>query len=134
VAVMAGVSQLLRIGAAADGRAKLFRVLAGVLYLVGGGFVLIFPLGSTFSLTLSIGALLLMEGVTELAGAASAADSARNVLLVDGLITCLLGGMVLLEWPSDSLWVIGTLFGVGLLISAFRLLFSSEAQSPQTSS
>jgi hypothetical protein len=34
---MAGVSQLLRIGAAADGRAKLFRVLAGVLYLVGGG-------------------------------------------------------------------------------------------------
>jgi uncharacterized membrane protein HdeD (DUF308 family) len=96
--------------------------------------VLIFPLGSTFSLTIPIRALLLMEGVTELAGAASASDSARNLLLVDGLITCLLGGLVVLEWPSDSLWVIGTLFGVGLLISAFRLLFSSEAQSPQTSS
>jgi uncharacterized membrane protein HdeD (DUF308 family) len=64
--------------------------------------VLIFPLGSTFSLTPSIGALLLMEGVTELAGAASAADSARNVLLVDGLITCLLGGMVCWSGPQTA--------------------------------
>jgi uncharacterized membrane protein HdeD (DUF308 family) len=37
VAVMAWVSQLLRICAATAGRAKLFRVLAGVIYLVGGG-------------------------------------------------------------------------------------------------
>ena len=42
-------------------------------------------------------------------------------MLVDGVITCLLGGLVLAEWPSDTLWAIGTLFGVALMISAFRM-------------
>ena len=42
-------------------------------------------------------------------------------MLVDGVITCLLGGLVLAEWPSDTLWAIGTLFGVALMISALRM-------------
>ena len=88
-------------------------------------FVLLFPLDSTFSLTLFIGALLVIEGVMELASAASSNDAARNLVLVDGLITCLLGGLVLAEWPSDTLWAIGTLFGVALMISAFRMFTSA---------
>ena len=53
--------------------------------------------------------------------AASHNDAARNLVLVDGVITCLLGGLVLAEWPSDTLWAIGTLFGVALMISALRM-------------
>ena len=71
------------------------------------------------------GALLVVEGVTELAAAAAASGPARNLVLLDGVITCLLGGMVLVEWPSDTLWVIGTFFGVALLFSSFRMFASA---------
>ena len=134
VAVAAGVSQLLRLGAAADIKARIFRLVAALLYVVGGIYVLLFPVDSTFSITLFLGVLLVVEGVMELAAAAAAAGPARSLVLLDGIITCLLGGMVLVEWPSDTLWVVGTLFGVALLFSAFRLFASSGGESPQTNS
>ena len=125
VAVVAGVTQLLRLGGAPDLKGKIFRGLTALLYLLGGLFVLFFPLDSTFSLTLFVGALLVVEGVTELAAAAAASGPARNLVLLDGVITCLLGGMVLVEWPSDTLWVIGTFFGVALWFSSFRMFASA---------
>ncbi len=134
VAMAAGVSQLLRFGAASDLGAKLFRLLSALLYVVGGIYVLLFPVDSTFSITLFLGVLLVVEGVMELAAAAAAAGPARSLVLLDGIITCLLGGMVLAEWPSDTVWVIGTLFGMALLFSAFRMFASSGAESPQTNS
>ena len=39
-----------------------------------------------------------------------------------GLWTAILGGLLVAEWPSDSLWAVGTLFGISLFFSAFRLL------------
>lgn len=134
VAMAAGVSQLLRFGAASDLGAKLFRLLSALLYVVGGIYVLLFPVDSTFSITLFLGVLLVVEGVMELAAAAAAAGPARSLVLLDGIITCLLGGMVLVEWPSDTVWVIGTLFGMALLFSAFRMFASSGGESPQTNS
>ena len=134
VAMAAGVSQLLRFGAASDLGAKIFRLLSALLYVVGGIYVLLFPVDSTFSITLFLGVLLVVEGVMELAAAAAAAGPARSLVLLDGIITCLLGGMVLVEWPSDTVWVIGTLFGMALLFSAFRLFASSGGESPQTNS
>ena len=44
VAIAAGVSQLLRLGAADDSRGKVFRILSGSLYLVGGISLLAFPI------------------------------------------------------------------------------------------
>ena len=134
VAMAAGVSQLLRFGAASDLGAKIFRLLSALLYVVGGIYVLLFPVDSTFSITLVLGVLLVVEGVMELAAAAAAAGPARSLVLLDGIITCLLGGMVLVEWPSDTVWVIGTLFGMALLFSAFRMFASSGGESPQTNS
>lgn len=128
VAVVAGVSQLTRLGAGDDGRSKLFRLLSALLYLGGGLFVLVYPLDSSFSLTLFLGALLLVEAVMELAAAAAASGPARAAVLVDGVITGLLGVLVLAEWPTDTLWAIGTFFGVALFISAFRMFSAGDPQ------
>lgn len=129
VAVVAGVSQLLRLGAAGGSSARLFRLLSALLYLGGGVFVLLFPLDSSFSLTLFIGALLVVEAVMELAAAATAAGPARATVLLDGVVTAILGVLVLAEWPTDTLWVIGTLFGVALFLSAFRMFAPADQAS-----
>jgi len=76
-----------------------------------------------------VGLMLLFEGVMELAAAAASQGEARGLVLVDGLVTALLGGLLVTEWPSDSLWAVGTLFGISLFFSGVRLLGSPEQPS-----
>lgn len=121
-AAVAGVSQLLRLTAAEGTRGKVFRGLSGALYLAGGISFLVFPIASEVSLTLFVGLLLAFEGVMELAAAAAGEGPARGLVLLDGIVSAVLGGMLIVEWPSDSLWAIGTLFGIALGFSAINLL------------
>ncbi|MFZ9148077.1 HdeD family acid-resistance protein [Vulcanococcus sp.] len=122
IAAVAGVTQLLRLGQAEGTKGKLFRALSGIFYLVAGIWVVAYPVESEISLTLFVGLLLLFEGVMELAAAAAAQAEARGLVLADGLVTAILGGMLVAEWPSDSLWAVGTLFGISLFFSGIRLL------------
>ena len=128
-AVVAGISQLLRLTGGADARAKLFRGLSGALYLVGGLWCIAYPIESTVSFTLFLGFLLAVEGVMELASAAAGAVPARGLVLLDGIVTTVLGGMLIAEWPSDSVWAIGTLFAIGLGFSAVNLLSAPPAEA-----
>lgn len=130
VAIAAGISQLLRLTSADDTRSKVFRGISGVLYVGGGVGLVLFPVASTVSLTLFIGFLLAIEGVMELAGAAAGAVPARGLVLLDGIVTTVLGGMLIVEWPSDSVWAIGTLFGFALAFSAINLLTASPPAPP----
>ncbi len=122
VAIAAGIAQLLRLTGGSDTSSKLFRLLSGLLYLGGGVWTLAYPVGSEVSLTLFVGFLLAFEGVMELATAAASQGPARGLVLLDGIVTAILGVMLISEWPSDSLWAIGTLFGIGLAFSAVNLL------------
>ncbi len=128
VSVIAGVSQLLRLTGEADIKGKIFRLLSGLLYLAGGVWVLVFPVASEVSLTLFVGFLLAFEGVMELAAAATGQGAARGLVLIDGIVTAVLGGMLIAEWPSDSIWAIGMLFGIGLAFSAVNLLTAPPSQ------
>ena len=127
IAFAAGIGQFLRLGDESNSQGKLFRVLSGLLYIGGSIFILIDPIDSEVSLTLFAGILLLVEGVMELASGASASGPAGSLSLVDGILTSLIGVLLVLEWPSDSLWALGTLFGVALFTSALKL-FSSPAE------
>ncbi|MFZ0409607.1 MAG: DUF308 domain-containing protein [Cyanobium sp.] len=126
-AVVAGISQLLRLSGAADSRGKIFRGLSGALYLLGGLWCIAYPIESTISLTLFLGVLLVAEGVMELASAASGPIPARGLVLLDGIVTVVLGAMLVAEWPSDSIWAIGTLFAIALGFSAVNLLTAPAA-------
>ena len=131
IAFAAGIGQFLRLGDESNNQGKLFRVLSGLLYIGGSIFILIDPIDSEVSLTLFAGILLLVEGVMELASGASASGPAGGLSLVDGILTSLIGVLLVLEWPSDSLWALGTLFGVALFTSALNL-FSSPAEQTGT--
>ena len=92
VAVIAGVSQVLRLTGESDLKGRLFRLLSGLLYFGGGIWVLAFPVDSEVSLTLFVGFLLAFEGVMELAAAASGNGPARGLVLIDCIVTAILGG------------------------------------------
>jgi uncharacterized membrane protein HdeD (DUF308 family) len=129
VAIAAGVSQLLRLTGSAGGQAKVFRGLSAALYLLGGVSLLAFPVQSTLSLTLFLGFLLAIEGVMELAAAAAGAVPARGLVLLDGIVTTVLGGLLIVEWPLSGTWAIGTMVGIGLGISAVNLLTAPATEA-----
>ena len=129
IAFAAGIGQFLRLGDESSSQGKLFRVLSALLYIGGAIFILIDPIDSEVSLTLFAGILLLVEGVMELASGASASGPAGGLTIVDGILTSLIGVLLVVEWPFDSLWALGTLFGVALFMSALNL-FSTPAEQP----
>ncbi len=129
IAFAAGIGQFLRLGDESSSQGKLFRVLSALLYIGGAIFILIDPIDSEVSLTLFAGILLLVEGVMELASGASASGPAGGLTIVDGILTSLIGVLLVVEWPFDSLWALGTLFGVALFVSALNL-FSTPTEQP----
>jgi uncharacterized membrane protein HdeD (DUF308 family) len=128
IAVAAGISQVLRVSAGSDSRGKIFRVLAGALYILGGISLVVWPVASEVSLTLFVGFLLVFEGIMELAAAAAGSVPARSLVLVDGIVTAVLGGLLIAEWPSDSTWAIGTILGIALAFSALNLITAPQQQ------
>lgn len=50
-------------------------------------------------------------------------------VLFDGIVTLFLAYLIWRPWPSSSVWAIGTILGVNLLVSGFtRLMYSVAAR------
>jgi uncharacterized membrane protein HdeD (DUF308 family) len=108
----------------------IWQVLIGIVYIVGGFYFLTHPLLGLGSLTLLLAVIILMEAVFELiAYFRSRSESSSGWLLVNALITLLLGGLIWFHWPSSSVWAIGTLVGVNLLMTGIsRLMLGLAAR------
>jgi len=51
--------------------------------------------------------------------------------LIDGIVTVLLGLLIYVHWPSNSVWAIGTLVGISTIMSGFAgLMLSVAARKP----
>jgi uncharacterized membrane protein HdeD (DUF308 family) len=95
-----------------------WKLLVGLAYLAFGIYMLTHPVLSVASLTLVLATLFVIEGILNLIlWFNTRALHASSWLLLDGIITLLLGAMIYMQWPSSALWAIGTLVGVSLMIS-----------------
>jgi len=108
----------------------IWQVLIGILYIVGGFYFLTHPLLGLGTLTLLLAVIILMEAVFEIiAYFRMRGQGGSGWLLVNALITLLLGGLIWFHWPSSSVWAIGILVGVNLLMTGFsRLMFGLAAR------
>jgi uncharacterized membrane protein HdeD (DUF308 family) len=48
-------------------------------------------------------------------------------VLLDGIITLLLGLMIYAQWPSSSAWAIGTMVGISMIFSGVARVMMSLA-------
>jgi len=88
---------------------------AAVLFGVVGLLIVLRPVVTAEILTLLMGAFFLATGLFQIVAPAltSLPDWGWHVL--NGLITLLLGLLVLAQWPVTGLWVIGLFVGIELL-------------------
>ena len=117
-----------------------WKLLVAVFYLVAGGYLLASPGLGAAGLTLVLGIFLFAEGIADVvAYFATRKTGSSPWMLAEGVITLILGFMIWNQWPVSSLWVIGTLVGVSMVMTgttrlmmalAVRKLAGRVAESP----
>ena len=91
-------------------------VLLGLLYIVAGLLTFENPLLAAAILTLFLGCFLIASGVMRIVLGFSMQEGMPWIgVVLSGVITFLLGLVIVIHWPVDSVYVLGTLLGVDLL-------------------
>src|SRR5215470_127860 len=124
--ILAGVVHLILAFHVHRAGSMIWKLLVGLAYLFFGIYLLTHPALAVASLTLVLASLFLVEGILDII-LFSQMRSMRGSgwVLGDGIITLLLGLLIYLRWPSSSVWAIGTLVGVSMIISGVtRVMFS----------
>jgi uncharacterized membrane protein HdeD (DUF308 family) len=102
-------------------------LLTGILYVVAGWMIMSNPKESALLLTLVIAMFLVFEGVFRIVAALAVRYPHWGWLLLNGVISLLLGVMIWRQWPYSGLWVIGLFVGIEMLLNGWSLVMLSLA-------
>lgn len=105
----------------------LIHLLMAIIYLVGGFLLMKSPLLGSISLTLFLGILYVVLGVFRIAYSISMRMLRWGWSLFNGVITLLLGILILASWPGSSLFIIGLFVGIDLIILGWAYLMIGTA-------
>jgi uncharacterized membrane protein HdeD (DUF308 family) len=96
----------------------LFWLALGILYIIAGLVAWDNPLLTAVWLTLILGAALVASGVMRIFLAFNMQHGSPWIwVVVSGLITLLLGVIILIHWPISSLYTLGIFLGVDLVFA-----------------
>jgi uncharacterized membrane protein HdeD (DUF308 family) len=126
--VFSGVVHLILAFHSHGARTILWKLLVGFAYLWFGGYLILHPGIGVASLTLILASLFMIEGILNVVLFFKMRSlQGSSWMLVDGVITLLLGLMIYAQWPSSSAWAIGILVGVSLIMSGVSRIMLSLA-------
>jgi uncharacterized membrane protein HdeD (DUF308 family) len=102
--------------------------LIGLLYLAAGIMIVSRPLLASLTLTWVLGFMLIVVGVMRIVvGVQHRGTSGWGGGLVGGIITLLLGLLILARWPSSALWVIGFFLAIELIVNGWTQILVALA-------
>ncbi len=127
VMLVAGVAQLLNGLRSEAWSEKILATVMGVISILAGILVIGHPLLGLGFLTLLLVGYFIAEGVFKILVALRhrPADG-WGWLLASGVVSLLLGVMILNQWPISGTWAVGVLVGVNLLGTGMALLTLSS--------
>jgi uncharacterized membrane protein HdeD (DUF308 family) len=105
-----------------------WKLVVAIFYIVAGAYLIARPALGAAGLTLVLGTFLFAEGVADVVAYFSARKSGASPwMLLDGIVTLVLGFMIWNRWPAGSLWVIGTLVGISMIMTGITRLMMALA-------
>ncbi len=126
--VIAGLAYLASAFAGRNAGAFIWRLLIGLVYVLGGGYLGLHPNLALESFTIVMAMIFAIEGVLGLVTFfqfRGFLDS--GWVLFDAIVTLALAVLVGLPWPSSSNWAIGVILGVNLIVTGVTVLMYSLA-------
>lgn len=129
--IVGGVAHFIAAFGGGGASRVIVQVLIGVVYVAGGFYFLTHTLLGLGTLTLLLAGIILIEAIFEIVSYFRHRKSqASSWLLINALITLLVGGLIWFHWPSSSVWAIGTLVGVNLLMTGIsRVMIGMAARN-----
>ncbi len=124
IALVGGGLQLIEAFKAKPVKGVWLNLVVGALYAIAGLYLVLNPLLATAALTLVLGWLFTVEGILTIAMAFGhrAGRALSWLVVLNGVITLILGIFTLNQWPMTAFWVIGFYVGVSLVFSGVSLL------------
>lgn len=116
--IIAGVAEVISAFQVKTWGRFLFWLLLGALYIVAGFVTFQNPLLAAAVLTLLLGASLVASGIMRLILAFSMRQGTPwGWVALSGVITLLLGLVILSHWPVSGLYVLGLFLGIDLVLA-----------------
>jgi len=126
--IVVGAVQLIQSFKSAGWKSVVLHVLIALLYLGAGIMIVSRPLLASLTLTWILGFVLLAVGVMRIVvGVHHRGTSRWGAAVLGGVITLLLGLMILARWPSTALWVIGLFLAIELIVNGWTQIFVALA-------
>ncbi len=119
VLLAAGISEIINSFWAGRWSGTVIHLLIGVLYAIVGFMIIEQPELSAIKLTLIIAIFLIFGGIFRIVFALSERFTGWGWVLLNGVVTLLLGLMIYKQWPSSGLWVIGLFVGIELIFNGW---------------
>jgi uncharacterized membrane protein HdeD (DUF308 family) len=109
---------------------KIWKFLVSLLYIAIGLYLLAHPLLGLAGLTLLLAMFFFVEGIVDIATFVwSHKSDGSEWLLLHGIVTLILGVMIWRHWPFSSLWALGTLVGISMLLTGMtRLMMAVKSR------
>lgn len=105
--------------------ALLLQLLVGILYVVAGMAVMDAPAESIVVMTLFVAAFFIVAGLFRIVSSLLLRFSQWGWVLLNGVVTLLLGIIIYRQWPEASIWVLGLLIGVDMLFYGWTWIMLS---------
>jgi uncharacterized membrane protein HdeD (DUF308 family) len=116
--LIAGVAEIINAFQIKTWGKFLLWLLLGALYVVAGFVTFQNPLLAAAVLTLLLGASLVVSGVTRVILAFNMREGTPWIWVVlSGVVTLVLGLIILARWPFSSLYVLGLFLGIDLVFA-----------------
>lgn len=125
ILLIAGVVEFIQAIHEPTTRRKILHFLMSILTFVAGGYFIMFPGVSAITLTLILAVFLMMSGLLKSFLALALDYKYWGLLLINGIISFILGLMIYMQWPVSGLWIIGLFVGIDLILNGWSLLFFS---------
>jgi uncharacterized membrane protein HdeD (DUF308 family) len=123
-----GIFELIHAFQAKAWKGRLPAILIGLAYVAAGILIFQDPLAASKGLTLMLGALLLVIGGVRIVLAFGMKGHAGWVwLALSGVLSLVLGFMIISKWPASGLWVIGLFVAIELIIQGWSCIFLALA-------
>jgi len=123
VLTAAGVVEFIHAFQCRRWKGALVNTLTGLIALAFGLVFLLYPLTGVISLTLLLGALFFISGISRIALSLKMRPyDGWGWLMLSGVIGVVLGLMIALLTPHAATWILGVMLGVDLLFAGWWLV------------
>ena len=121
--IVAGLSQTIYAFQAGSLGRGIVRLLFGGITIVAGAAIVGQPQIALVTLTLFLAVYFVVDGISmSFASASMPAGKARSWVLINSLLTLMLGVLIWSGWPLSGVWAIGVLVGIRLIFSGMTVM------------